>query len=262
MKNAFLLVSIIPLICYSQSDTTTFLVRARTDFYIYDAPSSAKPPLAKVLFNDFGYAINVPKPGFIGVLFDTLYGITSIYNVEFREGGASVLTNTSVPEKIKKAIEKKYLSKSMAVFVKDSFALEKSEAVRRDREVDSLKKIDRANRARNIMKLGIGIIEYSTLIDTYQAGIKVTFYNPSSRTVKYVHFTLDALNPVKDKIGRKTVEAIGPIESQKSATYTFDDIFISRVVDRIRPIKLEIIYMDGFKKIINEEDIYGIFFLN
>lgn len=84
-------------------------------------------------------------------------------------------------------------------------------------------------------------------------GVDVEFYNSSKKTIKYVHVTFQAVNSVGDPISgaTKTVKGIGPIEPGSFGAYSFEDVWYSNTINKVKIIKIKVEYMDNTIKIIN-----------
>lgn len=83
--------------------------------------------------------------------------------------------------------------------------------------------------------------KYSSALDA-----SIEIFNPTKKTIKYVWFTLTAYNPVGDIVGKpKTVNAIGPVKPYEGASWDFEYVFFSKVVDCMRISKIKIQYVDG-----------------
>lgn len=93
---------------------------------------------------------------------------------------------------------------------------------------------------------GIAISDYTVTGESYSGGIEIEFYNPTAKTIKYIWITTRPINPVGDLAATpKTVQAIGPIKPKETGSYEFEDIYFSKVIDKISVTKLKIQYMDG-----------------
>lgn len=101
----------------------------------------------------------------------------------------------------------------------------------------------------------VTITDWEVTGEDYSSGISIKMFNHSKKVIKYVWINTTAFNPVKDKIGTKTVQAIGPINPRTSGSWTFDDIYFSKVLDVIRITGLKIQYMDGSLVVIPSKDI-------
>jgi len=105
------------------------------------------------------------------------------------------------------------------------------------------------------------IISHSYPTDEYLKfpGFKVSFVNcKENKIIKYCWFTISAYNPVNDIVGTKIVEAIGPAEPFKVVSYSFDNIFASKVIDYCKIVSIKIQYMDGSITLYNKSQIDGL----
>ena len=91
--------------------------------------------------------------------------------------------------------------------------------------------------------------------DYYSTGLNFSLINKSKRTIKYIALTTKGLNAVKDPIESKTARGIGPIEPEEAATYEFENIWWTDLVEFHKPVSLVITYMDGSTKTLNAKDI-------
>ena len=89
----------------------------------------------------------------------------------------------------------------------------------------------------------------------YSTGLSFSLINLSSKTIKYIALTTKGLNPVKDPIESKTVRGIGPIAPGESATYEFDNVWWTDLVEYHKPTTCVITYMDGSTKTLNAKDL-------
>lgn len=112
---------------------------------------------------------------------------------------------------------------------------------------------------------GIGILDWEFYDESeYTEGtsVKLTVYNPTKKTIKYIWFTFLGLNPVGDKVTDRnrgtyiTMKGIGPLAPSKIATYEFDYVWFTDIVEKVKIIKVKVQYMDGTIKLIS--DINGI----
>jgi hypothetical protein len=105
---------------------------------------------------------------------------------------------------------------------------------------------------------GLGVFE-CVAVDaseyTEGTGVDMTFYNPTKKVVKYVHATVVGMNPVDDPVieGGKTshtLKCIGPIEPGESGSYSFEYVWFTDIVERVKLTSIKVQYMDGTEKII------------
>ena len=154
----------------------------------------------------------------------------------------------------------KWLRESDSVSIKSRRikAGELSNAIKRLKELetekDSLDKIIEISAALKQMRLyGLGITDYSVNGGDYSAGIKIELFNPNKKTIKYVYITLNPYNAVNDLTNNpKTVRGIGPIKPNESASFEFEDVFYSRVIDKVKVSQIKLLFMDGSSKIISK----------
>ena len=82
------------------------------------------------------------------------------------------------------------------------------------------------------------------------SGVRVSVFNPTQKTIKYLKVRLIPVNAVGD-YGRRfvTVEGIGPVEPLESSTWNFDTAIDdpNRIIDNFGAM-IDVIYTDGTKK--------------
>ncbi len=98
-------------------------------------------------------------------------------------------------------------------------------------------------------------IHYDESEYTEGTSISFKYYNPTSKTIKYIWTTFAGINPVGDKVCEKRnntcnvrVESVGPIKPMELATYEYSYIWLSDLVEKVKIISIEVQYMDGTKK--------------
>jgi len=86
---------------------------------------------------------------------------------------------------------------------------------------------------------------------------KITVYNPTNKTIKYLWFSFVGFNPVGDKvIDRRsgtsvvTKKAVGPIAKGETGTYTFEYVWFTDIVETAKIASIKVLYMDGTEAII------------
>lgn len=98
----------------------------------------------------------------------------------------------------------------------------------------------------------LGIIDFginlSDLDDDYVTGFRLTYFNGSTKRIKYISSTVTAYNEVDDVVGKKTAQGIGPIEPNDSGTYSYDQLFFSKIISYIKLTGIKITYFDGSTK--------------
>nr|WP_315026002.1 hypothetical protein [uncultured Chryseobacterium sp.] len=108
-------------------------------------------------------------------------------------------------------------------------------------------------------KHGIGLINYNSTDDGYATGANFFIFNPSTKTIKYIWFTVAGSNPVGDLVKTnvgyyKTLKAIGPIESKSVGKWTFDYVWMTDIVKEIKISTIKIQYMDGTYRTVKYSD--------
>ena len=117
-------------------------------------------------------------------------------------------------------------------------------------------KIHKLRQIINSYKLKGLVILYWNKYDEseYTDGTDLTFnvYNPTNKTIKYISFTVIGYNAVNDVIvdrikrrSRINVKGVGPIKPKESATYDFDYVWYSDLVDTAKISEINVLYMDG-----------------
>ena len=100
--------------------------------------------------------------------------------------------------------------------------------------------------------------EYSSFVD-----VDITIINPYKKKIKYIWFSFKAFNPVDGPVRDgfngaviKTVKGVGPIEYSKTGTYEFENVFYSKVIEKMRVSSIKIQFFDGtIKTITNPVEI-------
>lgn len=124
-------------------------------------------------------------------------------------------------------------------------------------ENDSPKKADVINyRAYAIHQLAI--FDYSITGESYSIGFDISFLNMSKKTIKYLYMTVTATNPVHDRIGTKTVRAIGPIKPNDSGSYNFENTFLSGSAQYLSLDAIKVQYIDGSIKLLSKSQVTSI----
>lgn len=106
-----------------------------------------------------------------------------------------------------------------------------------------------------IEKNNLAINSYEVNGEDYSIGFEISVTNFNVKTIKYIYITVTAKNPVKDKVGTRTVTAIGPIEYFQSGSYEFENVFFSNTAQYLNIDQIKIQYMDGSKKTIPKTEI-------
>jgi hypothetical protein len=142
----------------------------------------------------------------------------------------------------------------------ENIILQKIQEEKEKREVDSLRKeLDKSLatfRSKNYVLWGWSWSypnEYSSF-----AAVDITVINPYKQKIKYLWFTFTATNPVGDPVRdgitgktEKTVRGIGPIEYSAKGSYTFENVFYSKVIETMKIKQIKIQFFDGSVKVIS-----------
>lgn len=89
------------------------------------------------------------------------------------------------------------------------------------------------------------VLEQKVIGDDYSIGFRISVMNISEKRIKYLHIAVSIYNAVEDWIADKTTKAIGPIESNESAVYIFENVLYSKVAHSLRIKSIKIEYFGG-----------------
>lgn len=119
---------------------------------------------------------------------------------------------------------------------------------------NAVSKVDVINyKAHDLHK--IAIFDFKITGESYTMGFDITFLNLNKKTVKYFYITVTAKNPVKDRIGTKTVQAIGPLKYDQSGKYSFENIFYSSTAEYLSIDAVKIQFMDRTVKYLTKAQV-------
>jgi len=104
----------------------------------------------------------------------------------------------------------------------------------------------------------LSITSFDVTGDDYSIGFNISLTNFNTKTIKYAFITVTATNPVDDKVGSKTVKAVGPIKQNDIGSYEFENIIYSRTAKYLSIDLIKIQYMDGTLKTIPKSEIQNI----
>ena len=100
-------------------------------------------------------------------------------------------------------------------------------------------------------KYGIGILKANPTEDYSMTGADFRIINFSKKTIKYITFNFYGKNAVNDRVGANVSrKGIGPIEELQTGTWSFDTVWLTDIVQTLKLISVNIIYMDGSTKAI------------
>lgn len=89
---------------------------------------------------------------------------------------------------------------------------------------------------------------------TEGTGYKTIFINTSTKTIKYIWFTVKGINPVGDLVSTQTLKGVGPIKPNEEGTYEFDYVWYTDLVETTKLSTVKIQYMDGSVKTVQNGD--------
>lgn len=102
---------------------------------------------------------------------------------------------------------------------------------------------------------GAAILTYSVFDEsehTEGTGYKISYFNSTKKTIKYITATIVGYNavgdPVKSTFGRNstlTLRGVGPIQPDESATYEKSYAWHTDIVESIKITSVKVEYMDG-----------------
>jgi len=104
----------------------------------------------------------------------------------------------------------------------------------------------------------LAIFDFAVNGESYSMGFDITLLNLSKKTIKYIYITVTATNPVDDKVGTKTVRAIGPIKPNDTGHYNFENTFYSSTAEYLSLDNIKVQYMGGAIKMFNKTQITSI----
>lgn len=118
------------------------------------------------------------------------------------------------------------------------------------------------NKLKSKSKYGIAILTasvYDVSEYTEGTGFRITFYNPTKKTIKYVTATFVGYNSVKDPVKdfrtqstQLTLKGVGPIEPGMSATYSREYAWMTDLVETVKITGVKVQYMDGSTKVVKD----------
>lgn len=109
-------------------------------------------------------------------------------------------------------------------------------------------------------KYGIGVINANPYEDGYATGADFKIFNASSKTIKYITFHFYGKNAVKDKVLYRagayntSRKGIGPVEPFSMASWSFDSVWLTDIVQSLTLTSMTIQYMDNTSKVVKMSD--------
>lgn len=175
------------------------------------------------------------------------------------------------PEKLNLPVDNYY--KQILAITSENLVIFRNNALKKSQELYKESVILYKNDVNNALKFvdnckskGLAVLDWSYHDESdYTEGTsaKVTIYNPTLKTIKYIWFTFVGFNAVDDKVfdnfkrsSNITVQGIGPIEPETNADYNFDYVWHTDLVETAKITLIKIQYMDSsIKTIKNPKEI-------
>lgn len=131
-------------------------------------------------------------------------------------------------------------------------AIETSTYVYRERAREALGQL-RATKPSGLAIIDSGIYDESEYTEGTSFRVKV--FNPTSKPIKYVWFTLIGYNAVDDVVRSRgqsslTMRGIGPVEAEGIAAWSFKYVWLTDIVESYRISQVKVQYMDNSTKVI------------
>lgn len=100
-------------------------------------------------------------------------------------------------------------------------------------------------------KNGIAILAAHPTEEYSFTGAKFKILNFSRKTIKYITFNFYGKNAVNDRVGKNVSrKGIGPVESSATGSWVFDNVWLTDIVQTMKLVSVNIIYMDGTTRVI------------
>lgn len=119
-----------------------------------------------------------------------------------------------------------------------------------------LKRLQNAiNELESYKKYGLAIKSWGVYDEseyTDGTGVNITFYNPTQQVIKYISFSFQGYNAVDDPCGRTiSKRCIGPIDPEETASYQFEYVWFTDVVEYAKLRSITVTYKNGITKTIS-----------
>jgi len=98
-------------------------------------------------------------------------------------------------------------------------------------------------------KDGLHVTDFTLTGNEYKIGFEIEYLNFVNKTIKYINVTIEGYNDVNDKEATKIFKGVGPIPYIGLGKYNYYDAFYSKVITKLKIIKISIDYMDGSKRV-------------
>lgn len=114
---------------------------------------------------------------------------------------------------------------------------------------EALKEVD------SYSKYGLAIKNWGVYDEseyTDGTGIRITFFNPTEQVIKYISISFQGYNAVDDPYGRPILKrCVGPIDPKETASYEFEYVWFSDVVEYAKIRSITVTYKNGSTKTIS-----------
>jgi hypothetical protein len=111
--------------------------------------------------------------------------------------------------------------------------------------MDKLKK-DALNNFMEETKQTIGLLDAYPVEQYSFTGAKFKIINYNKKTIKYITFNFYGKNAVDDKVGGNlSRKGIGPVEQYAEGEWSFENVWLTNIVEKLKLTSVNIIYMDG-----------------
>lgn len=119
-----------------------------------------------------------------------------------------------------------------------------------------LRRLDEAlKEVESYSKYGLAIKSWGVYDEseyTDGTGIRITFLNPTEKVIKYISISFQGYNAVDDPYGRPVSKrCVGPIEPKETASYNFEYVWFSDVVEYAKIRSITVTYKNGTTKTIS-----------
>lgn len=113
---------------------------------------------------------------------------------------------------------------------------------------------DAIDQIKALSKYGLAIESWGVYDEseyTEGTGLRITFLNPTEQVIKYISMTLQGYNAVDDPYGPSvTRKCIGPVEPYMSASYEFEYVWFTDIVEYAKLRSITVTYKNGTTKTI------------
>jgi len=191
-------------------------------------------PADEVMF--VGGSLNVRGIKFLKMIFNGKAFFMKADNVKLSQEGKAKLDSL---ENCSKEVQELFWNKTLLL----------NQALYYNRLNKALKEVQ------SYSKYGLAIKSWQVYDEseyTNGTGIRFTFLNPTEQVIKYVSITFQGYNAVDDPYGRTvTKRCVGPIAPKETASYNFEYVWFTDVVEYAEIRSITVTYKNGSTKTIN-----------